>query len=431
VNYTNIATEAELRQYCHSLASAKRIAFDTEFVSEHTYRPVLCLIQVVADDRPAVIDAIAVPDVTSFWEAVAAPGHETIVHAGRGEVDFCIRSINRSPANLIDVQIAAALVGAEYPAGLAALVSKFLGRRPMKHETRTDWRRRPLSKRQIEYALADAACLMPLWDAIREKLEQLGRMSWLEEEMGHWLHAVERSLRHERWRRLAGQASLDPRGLAILRELYHWREAEARRRDQPVRRVLRDDLIVELARRATADVKRISAVRGLERGDLRKRISEIAAAIARGLELPEDECPHRAPAERGSELSTLGQFLFAALGSLCRQAQLAPNFVASPNDIRNWVAYHVAGKKGDSPHLPERPAGCCAQMGAVPFFPPEGRSGKLDPSPSHPAEHVPPLARGWRAEFVGRLLEDVLSGKLSLRVGDPWSDHPLVFEPAE
>jgi ribonuclease D len=419
VSYENIANETELRQYCQGLADAKRIAFDTEFVSEHTYRPVLCLIQVVADDRPAVIDAMAVPDVMPFWEAIAADGHETIVHAGRGEVEFCVRAIGRPPANLIDVQIAAALVGAEYPAGLASLVSKFLGRRPTKHETRTDWRRRPLSKRQIEYALADAACLPPLWDAIREKLEQLGRLSWLEEEMGHWLHGVERSIKHERWRQLAGQASLDPRGLAIVRELYHWREAEAQRRDQPVRRVLRDDLIVELARRGTADVKRISAVRGLERGDLRKRISEISAAIARGLELPDDECPHRVPAERGSELSTLGQFLFAALGSLCRQAEIAPNFVASPNDIRQWVAYHAEGEKGTGP--------ICAQH-------PEGRSGKLDLSPfsdGSRVEHVPPLARGWRAEFVGRLLEDVLSGKLSLRVGDPWSDHPLVIEPAE
>ena len=116
----------------------------------------LCLIQAAVGDELAVIDPIAVGDVTPFWEAVAEPGHETIVHAGRSEVEFCLRAIGRPPANLFDVQIAAGLAGAEFPAGLASLVSKFLGRRTAKHETRTDWLRRPLSKRQIDYAVADA-----------------------------------------------------------------------------------------------------------------------------------------------------------------------------------------------------------------------------------------------------------------------------------
>lgn len=389
MNYENIVTGGQLRRYCEKIARAKSLAFDTEFVSEHTFRPVLCLIQTDIDGELAVIDPIAVGDVAPFWEAVAAPGRETIVHAGRSEIEFCIRSAGRAPERLFDVQIAAGLAGAEYPAGLASLVSRFLKRRTVKHETRTDWRRRPLSKRQIEYALADARCLRPLRDAIGEILAKYGRADWLKEEMDAWLEDLGRSLSKERWRRVSGNAGLDAQGLAVVRELYHWREAEAERRNQPARRVLRDDLIVELARRGTADPKRIKALRGLERGDLQRRLDEIAAAIQRGLDAPAAELPPGPERERGPELSVLGQFLFAALGSLCREAELAPNLVGTPGDIRQWMAYR-ARKQWNGP--------------------------------------PPKLARGWRAEFVGRLFDDLLAGKISIRVGDPDLEHPLLFE---
>ncbi len=306
MQYQDITTDEQLRQYCRSLAQAKTIAFDTEFVSEHTYRPVLCLIQVAADGELAVIDSIAVPDATPFWEAIVKPGHETIVHAGRGEMEFCLHAIDRRPQKLFDVQLAAGLAGAEYPAGLGTLVSKFLGRTPPKHETRTDWRRRPLSKRQVEYALNDARYLAPLRDTIHNKLVELGRLDWFESEMKVWIDSIVESMSHERWRRVSGNAGIDARGLAIIRELFHWRDAEAQRRNQPARRILRDDLIVELARRGSADAARIVAVRGMERGDLQRRLGEIAAAIQRGLDVPEAECPPRAGANRCRNFRCLG-----------------------------------------------------------------------------------------------------------------------------
>jgi ribonuclease D len=390
VQYHNITTDEELRQYCTKLADAKTIAFDTEFVSEHTYRPVLCLIQIAADEELAVIDAMTVNDMMPFWEVVASPGHETIVHAGRGEVEFCMAAIGRPPAQLIDVQLAAALAGAEYPAGLGTLLAKFTGEMPAKHETRTDWRRRPLSKRQIEYALDDVRYLRTLRDTIHAQLLDLGRLGWLEEEMASWFAKIEQAMSHERWRRVSGNAGLHARGLAIIRELFHWRDTEAQRRDQPARRILRDDLIVELAKRGSADINRIRAVRGMERGDLQRQLPGIAAAIQRGLDLPEEDCPTRIPREQVPELSVLGQFLFAALGSICREAHLSPNLVGTPNDIRDWVAYRIG-------HARNRPAG------------------------------PPQLARGWRADFVGRLFDDLMAGGLAVHVANPSSDHPLAF----
>jgi ribonuclease D len=390
VNFETINTAAELHDYCRELLSCQSIAIDTEFVSEHTFRPKLCLVQVSAGGRLAVLDPLEIGDLRPFWETLADGEPEVILHAARGELEFCLQAVDRLPRRLFDVQVAAGLVGIEYPAGYSTLISRILGQYPEKHETRTDWRRRPLSQRQIEYAVEDVLHLPAIRDRLHGRLAELGRLAWLEEEMAGLAEELRRALGSDRWRRISGSTGLDSRGLAVVRELWKWREAEAQRRDQPARRVLRDDLIVELARRQTADPKRIHALRGMERGDLARRVDQLAACIQQALALPERQCPPRGPREPKAQLSVLGQFLFAALSSLCRQAQLAPGLVGGPNDIRDWIA---------------------CRGGA-------GRS----------ASQAPRLARGWRAEFVGRLLEDLLAGKLSIRVGDPASDHPLVLE---
>ncbi len=387
--HQNITTDGQLHEYCEQLADCRQIAFDTEFVSERTYRPVLCLIQVIADGHVALIDPLAIKNLRPFWEALSAAGHETVVHAGRSEVEFALRAVARPPAAIFDVQIAAGLAGVEYPAGYGTLISKILGLETSKHETRTDWRRRPLSSRQIQYALDDIRHLPAIRDALFARLAQLNRLDWLRDEMACWLEEIQWALSQERWRRVSGNSGLGSRGLAIVRELWRWRETEAERRNCPPRRVLRDDLLVELAKRQTADLKRIQAVRGLDRGDLRHQLPKIAEAIQRGLELSAQECPASLRHDHVSQFSVLGQFLFSALGSICRQVDLAPALVGTPNDIRDLIAYRTGGAGGGRP---------------------------------------PRLAQGWRAEVIGRVFDDLLAGKIALRIGDPTSEYPLVFD---
>ncbi len=400
MDYESITTDSQLAEFCEHLATCSWIALDTEFVSEHTYRPELCLIQVSTPQRLAMIDPIVIHDVRPFWLAVVDGGHETIVHAARGEMEFCLLAVDRLPKNLFDVQLAAGLAGIEYPAGYGTLVTKLLGESSQKQETRTDWRKRPLSKRQIDYAVQDVYYLGLIRDRLHARLEDLGRSAWMKEETHSWCEELFRATSSERWRRVSGAAGLDQRSLAIVHELWKWRESEAKRRDQPARRVLRDDLIIELAKRQTADEKRIRAVRGLERGDLVRRIDDIAACIQRAMDLPGEQCPRRAPREATPQLSVLGQFLFAALASVCRRAHLAPNLVGGPNDIRDWIAWRLA-------------------------VPADGNS--VSNCPDNP-RRGPKLASGWRAEFVGRLFDDLLCGKTSIRIGDPTSESPLVLE---
>jgi len=392
VKYDHITTDQQLAEFCRDLADIPAIAFDTEFVSEHTYRPVLCLVQVAAAGRLAVIDSLAVRDMTPFWQLLAAPGHETIVHAGREELLFCLQAVGSRPHNLFDIQIAAGLVGYEYPAGYGSLMFKLLGERLHKGETRTDWRQRPLSDRQIEYALEDVRSLEAMRDKLHSRLDKLGRLSWLETEMATWQDDVEATRSRERWWRVSGISGLSPRSLAVARELWKWREEESERRDCPTKRVLRDDLIVELAKRRSGDPAQIRAIRGLERGDLQRALPKLSAAIEKALALPEDELPTHTHREMPPQLNVLGQFLSSALGSICRTAELAPSIVGTASDVRDLIAYRL------------------------------NMSGTGENA-------APLLGRGWRAEVVGRLIDDLLAGNVSIRIQDPLSDEPLAFEP--
>ncbi|HVX15226.1 MAG TPA: HRDC domain-containing protein [Pirellulales bacterium] len=386
-----VTTDSQLTELCRRLAACPTIAFDTEFVSEHTYRPQLCLIQVAAEGELAAIDALAIEDLTPFWEVVATPGHETVVHAGREEIAFCLAAVDKPPAGLFDVQLAAGFIGLEYPAGYGNLISKLLSVTPRKGETRTDWRRRPLSDRQIDYALEDVRHLRPLRDILHGRLVELGRVDWFAGETADFVKEIDESRRRERWRKVSGSSGLSARSKAIVRELWLWRDREAARRNCPVKRVLRDDLIVELAKRRSSDPKQVRAIRGMERGDLLRLLPSLCQAIETALSVPDEECPAIARREASAQLTMLGQFLSSALSSICRAAEVAPSLVGTANDVRDLVAYQL---------------------------------GEFDSDDREP----PLLAQGWRAEVVGQLLDDLLAGKVSIRIRDPRAEQPLAFE---
>ena len=390
--YDLITTESQLGALVDRLAAHSHVAFDTEFVSEHTYRSQLCLIQVAAPDTLAVIDTLKVRELDPFWRLLTEPGRTTVVHAGREEMGFILQAIKARPSSLFDVQVASGLVDHDYPAGYASIVRRFLNLPTNKGETRTDWRQRPLTPAQLEYALDDVRHLEKLWKKLEGKLASSGRTAWMEDEMQAWQNDVEESFIRKRWRRVSGLSGLSRRELAIARELWHWRDSVAESRDMPPKRVLRDDLLVELCKRKSADERQISAIRGMQRSDLRHILHGLSEAIGRGLELPDEECPggekHRAPPP---QLAVLGQFLATAIAGVCRQMYLAPALVGTSSDMRDLLAYKL---------------------------------GYWDDED----DHAPLLASGWRAEVVGSLVDDLLSGKASLRIGDVRSHDPLVID---
>lgn len=395
VSHETILTSEDLADLCRRLAGSKRIGFDTEFVSEDSFRPELCLVQVIAEGGPggdalAVIDPQPIGDMTPFWEVLADGDHITIAHAAREEINFCVNAIDRPPANLFDTQLAAAFCSPEYPAAYSSVVQRILSKRPSKGEQRTDWRRRPLTDAQIDYALEDVRYLFPLHDKIMAKVEKLGRVDWLQTETEGFVEEVIAARTRQRWRKVSGSGGLPVRSLAIVRELWLWRQKEAERRDLPPKRILRDDLIVELAKKKTDREDKIRAIRGMLHGQLKKAIPDIAAAIRRGLEAPTGDLlgPRRKPPP--PQLNLLGQFLAPAITSLCNKAEIASALACTATDIRALISYRLGFDRD-------------------------------------PVE-VPALAEGWRAELIGNLIDDLLQGKKSIRIGDPHSDRPLEFE---
>ena len=277
-----ISQPEELAACCEHLAAVRRFGFDTEFVGEDTYHPHLCLVQVATDEHLFLIDPLTVGPLDRFWQQVVSPDNLVIVHAGREEVRLCRLFAGQPPINLFDVQIAAALVGMVYPLGHAALVHQLLGVQLAKAETLTEWRTRPLTRRQIRYAFDDVRYLLPLWQKESAELEALGRSDWAREEFERLKAAtVPVDAESEKWRKLRGLGSLDRRRLAVVQALFLWREETAARTNRPSRSIVRDDLLVEIARRNPKTKEDLQVVRGLPRRDLAAILEVVDQAQAR------------------------------------------------------------------------------------------------------------------------------------------------------
>jgi ribonuclease D len=336
---------------------------------------------------------LALADLDPFWKVMTAGDHITVLHAGREELNFFLRSpVAALPKHIYDVQIAAGFCSNEFPSSYSSVVSKFLGHQPAKGEQRTDWRRRPLSSAQVNYALEDVRYLLPLHKKLTQILKNLNRDEWLDAEMRLWQDEIVAANNRRDWRRVSGIGKLSPRNLAIVRELWNWRQAEAQRRNQPAKRILRDDLLVEIAKRKIDSPDQIMAIRGMDRGGAKRKAQDLADCVTRGLEGPVEKLTRGSRSdELPPQLNLLGQFLAPALGTICRRAEIATSMVGTATDVRELIAYRM-GMGGDE---------------------------------------VPVLAEGWRAQLVGNVIDDLLAGTRSIRIANALADDPLVFEKVE
>jgi ribonuclease D len=385
-----ITTSAQLKELADHLRTIGRFAFDTEFVSEDTFEPVLCLIQVATRERLAVIDPLAIRDVGPFWDVVLDPSVEVVMHAAGEDLRICLLRTRALPQQVFDVQMAAGLVGLNYPLSLVNLVGQVLGISLAGSETRTDWRHRPLSAAQLDYALDDVRYLLDIADHFIERLAQLGRTAWAEAEFADFLESIVQRTDEDRWRRLPGLHQLSRRALEMARRLADWREDEARRQNRPLRQVVRDDLLVAIAKRQPRTRRDLEALRDFNRPALLNRSQEILAIIEQARAVPEAELPVLpARPEEPPGLSTVTNLLSAALAQCCVQNHVAGSMVANVADLKHLVRWHLEGRDAARP---------------------------------------PSLLQGWRGELCGKLLLDVLEGRLALRVVDPESEFPVALE---
>ncbi len=373
-----VTSDAQLADVCSAVRAGNSFAFDTEFVMEDRYEADVCVVQIGTDELVAVVDPLAGVDLQPVWDLVADPALEVIVHAGMEDLSLCQSRGGVTPSRVFDCQLGYGLISTDYPLSLLRLVRRLLGVRLRKGQTLTDWRRRPLTQDQIFYAAADVIHLPAVHRKISAKLEELGRTEWMQEEMARYANSkTYQRDRAENVLRLKGAGSLDAKGLAIARELVKAREALAAKYNRPARGVIRDHLIVEIGRNRLTSARQIKSLRGLHlRSD---GVQELAAAAQRACELPREQWPEPIVTTEETDSEAAMAFLVASVvRAHCAQHDIAHQLVATKQDIHKYVQAVARGADA-------------------------------------PASRVP-FANGWRERSVGRIVHDLIDGRLHVGI---------------
>ena len=392
--WSYVTDQRALESLCHTLQQSPRLALDTEFVGEDTFIPRLELIQVTNSTCAAVIDFPAVQangSLDVFWELIGDIKIEKVFHAGRQDLDLFALHAGQIPKPFFDTQIAAAMVGYGAQVAYANLVQRLHGKKLAKAHTFTNWSARPLSADQIAYALEDVEFLLSIHTHLRDRLKILGRSEWISEEFARLESAVGEKSREpqERYQRIRGWDTLKPKGAAVLRELAAWREAEARRRNVPRGRVMRDEVLLQLARHPPKSLKEFRGLRGLHSSEVDRHGEQLLAIITSALALPPAAWP-KVPCERKPDPDSNGivELLQAVLKARAAEKGIAPTMLATIADLHTLVEVR-----------------------------------------QHPTALDVPLLRGWRRQLVGDLLLEVLDGAVSIRIDRSSGSLRMVQEP--
>lgn len=369
-----IDTPEDLTAIAAHLGRCDWFALDTEFIREDTYWPRLCLIQVATDERLACIDPLALDTLGPLLEVLHDPGITKVLHASGQDLEIFHHLDGRVPAPVFDTQVAAPLLGFPEQAGYGTLVETLLGVRLAKGHARTDWSERPLPADALSYAADDVRYLVPLYREIRDALAARGRLGWLDAELSG-LGDAERFERppEDAWRRLKGIERLPGPGRAVARALAAWREQEARARDLPRGRILRDDALVEVARSLPRDRTQLRRVRALRGAALERHGETLLRLVAEARTQPAPDVERGG--RRPGPLDARGEALVDALSALVRLR-------AAENDL-NPVT--IAGRR----ELTRIATG----------------------------ERAADVLAGWRATLLADELDAMMDGSVALRVG--------------
>lgn len=369
-----ISTNEDLTAFCKRARAFSAIAIDTEFLREKTYHAKLCLVQVATPDECVVIDPLAIDDLGPLAELMTDVDTLKVFHACSQDMEVLFHALGSVPAPIFDTQVAAGFLGERAQCSYHNLVSTFCGVSLPKTESLTDWSRRPLSPKQIEYALDDVRYLIDAYRVIESKLHSLGRTAWVRDEIRPLADPTHyRSDPRAAFKRVKRVNACTRRQLAVARELASWREQRAETRDIPRKWVMSDEVLLALCKRAPQTVEDFRAVRGTEQ--LSARDVEVALdAIARGRRCPQENLPsigraHRAPAP---ELESVIDLMYALIRLVSERSGVATSLIVSRDGLLDYIEH------------PERS----------------------------------PLREGWRFELVGTLMDDLLQGNIGLTVKD-------------
>jgi ribonuclease D len=380
-----ITKQSELDKFCAQVANGAYITVDTEFIRDKTYFPRLCLVQIAGSEQAAIIDPLAPGlNLEPLFTILQNPGLVKVFHACRQDVEIFYLLSGAIPVNLFDTQIAASVCGYGESVSYETLVNKIVGQDIDKSSRFTDWSARPLSEKQLNYALSDVTHLRIIYESLTAQIEQAGRSSWIAEEHRQLsdpsLYQIEPV---NAWKRLK-YGTMRPKHLAVLRELAQWREIEARKNDVPRGRILKDELLVELALALPRKPADLTRMRGIDKNLSKARAHEVFACVERAVALPQSEWPQVGKSRKTPENIT----------GLVAMLQLLLKVKA---DIHGIAASLIAGKE---------------DLEAIAL-------GKSETA----------VLQGWRYDVFGRKAQLLIEGKLKLSLNP--KTKQVVFEEVE
>ena len=330
-----------LNELCSKLNKSEFLSIDTEFIREKTYWPKLCLIQVFNGEEKIIIDPLAKDiDLKSFFEVLNNKKIIKIFHSGRQDIEIFYNLTKKIPQNIYDTQIAAMVCGFGDSIGYENLVSQLLGKKIDKTSRLTNWSNRPLSKKQINYAISDVTHLFEIYPIIRDKIISNKRENWLKEEIRILISKKTYELNpNDSWKRLKYR-SLSKNSIGVLIELSKWREIKAQKKDVPRGNIIRDDAIYELCSAQPKNIEDLNNLRSFNRkGGLRKEFAEeILLAIEKGKSIKKEKLPKIKPPKRlPMGISSKVSILKILLDNISEEYGVAQKLIANKNDLQELV----------------------------------------------------------------------------------------------
>lgn len=332
-----ISSQSALDSLCQSLRQHPFVTIDTEFLRDKTYYPTLCLVQVAPPEGEALaIDPLANGlDLAPLFGLLADPAVVKVFHAARQDLEIFFNLTGKIPQSIFDTQVAAMVLGYGDQIGYLNLVQDICHKKLDKGAQFTDWSRRPLTERQLYYALDDVLWLREVYVHLDRQLKKRNRTEWVFEEMGV-LTTPDTYQNHpeEAWQRLKLRTD-KPQAIAVLMEVAKWREAEAQRRNIPRGRILRDETLLDIAVHAPQNADELRHIRGLGEDVARGKLGQaLLHAIAAGLSLPKDKIPRQ---ERKKPLPQnlvpVVEMLKVLLRIVAAENDVAARLIASPEDL--------------------------------------------------------------------------------------------------
>lgn len=346
-----ITTTDELETAVAALERSAFVTVDTEFIRETTFWPELCLIQMAAPGVTALVDPLAPGlDLAPFFRLMADERVVKVFHAARQDIEIVFHLGGLIPQPVFDTQVAAMVCGFGDSVSYEQIVQKVTGARIDKSSRFTDWRHRPLSEKQLDYALADVTHLIDVYQHLKAELEREDRAHWLTEEM-NVLTARETydPSPEDAWKRLKMRMR-KPQELAIVQGVAAWREREARERNVPRGRVLKDDAIYEIAQQAPRDTAALARLRTTPKGwERSSTAAALLVAVNAALDLPRDQMPKLPKQVQSPEgTSAAAELLKVLLKLVAEKHGVAAKVLASGDDIDRIAA---EGEEADVPAL--------------------------------------------------------------------------------